>query len=592
MTSNLFYEFGPFRLDPRKRLLWRNGEVVALKSKVFETLLVLVQNHERVLNRDELMRRLWPDAVVEENSLDKNISALRKLLGESASERCYIATVPGRGYNFVAGVRELPAKAAEGDERTVLYSAQVAAQRQEEAEKPATHSIAVLPFRWIGAESGDDYLGLGIADALIMRLSRLRQMIVRPTSSIVRYTSPGQDVTTVGRELRVATALEGSIRRAGERIRVSAQLVSVTEGRALWGGQFDEKLTDIFAVEDSVSTQIAAALALELTDGERKQLHQQYTANPEAYQFFLQGRCYFNQLPQQVEKSICCFKRAIKLDPNFALAQVELAMCYCFCGIFELAPPIECYPLAQTAVARALETDKLLAEAYVALGRIKHEYERDWTGADKAFRQAIELNPNLAVARVWYALFLSMQGREGALAEVTRAEMLDPTSLFSPSIKGVILFSERRYEEAISLLRRTLEIDPTYYVARWFLGMTYEQLGAYDEAIAIHVQTRAMSALPQAISNLGRCYALAGRRADAERMLTELQTLASRQYVSPYAFAFIHSALGENDLAFEWFEGAYYGHDPKLFNLKVNPQWDCLRGDPRFADLLRRMGMG
>jgi len=587
-VPNRFYEFGPFRLDPRKRLLWREGEVVPLKSKVFETLLALVENRGRVLEKDELMRLIWPDAVVEENSLNKNISQLRQLLGESAAERNYIVTVPGRGYNFVAGVREV---AAGGEEMIIATRTRVTIRQEEELEEPAARSIAVLPFRWLGAESGDDYLGLGIADALITRLSRLRRMVVRPTSAIVHYAAQRQDAATVGRELRVASVLEGGIRRAGHRIRVSAQLVSAGEGRTLWAAQFDEQFTDIFTVEDRVSTQIASALALELTDEERRQLQRQYTTNHEAHQLFWQGRYYFNQLPRQVDKSIACFQRAIALDPNFALAQVELAMCYCFCGIFELAPPHECYPLAQAAVACALAVDERLAEAYVALGRIKHEYERDWAGAERAFQLAIELSPNLAVAHVWYALFLSMQARPGAMAEVTRAEMLDPTSLFNPSIKGVILFCERRYEETISLLRRALEIDPTYYVARWFLGMAYEELGDYDEAIAIHEQTRALSVFPHAISNLGRCYALAGRREEAEQMLAELQSLARRQYISPYAFAFIYSALGETDLTFEWFERAYEGHDPKLMNLKATPQWDSLRGDPRFVDLLRRMGL-
>ncbi len=586
MIPQLFYEFGPFRLDPRKRQLWRDGEVVALKSKVFETLLVLVQNHGRVMEKDELMRLLWPDAVVEENSLNKNISALRKLLGENAAEHRYIVTVPGRGYNFVADVREL---ADEGEEMIVSTRTRVTIRREEEIKEPAAESVAVLPFRWMGAESGEDYLGLGIADALITRLSRLRQLVVRPTSAIVCYTAPGQNVATVGRELGVASVLEGGIRRAGERIRVTAQLVSIAEGRTLWAGQYDEKFTDIFTVEDRFSAQIASALALELTDEERRQLHQQHTTNHEAHQLFWQGRYYFNQLPQQMDKSIACFQRAIALDPNFALAQVELAMCYCFCGIFELMRPDECYPLAQAAVAKALETDECLAEAHVALGRIKHEYERDWTGADRAFLRAIELNPNLSVAHVWYAFFLNMQGREGALAEVARAETLDPTSLFNPGVRGIILFCQSRYEETISLTRRVLDIEPTYYVARWFLGTAYEQLGVYEEAIAIHEQTRALSAFPHAVSCLGRCYALAGRREEARQMLAELHALAGRQYVSPYAFAFIYSALGETDRAFEWFERAYEGHDPKLMSLKVNPQWESLRRDPRFDDLLRRM---
>ena len=501
------YEFGPFRLDPRKRLLWREGETVPLKPKVFETLLVLVENRGRVLEKDELMRLLWPDAVVEEGNLNKNISELRRLLGESAREHSYIVTVPGRGYNFVAGVRELE---AEGEEMIVATRTRITIRQEEELDPPPLHSIAVLPFARLSAEPGDEYFGLGIADALIMRLSKLRQMVVRPTSAIVRYAATGMDVAPIGRELRVATVLEGSIRRAGDRIRVSAQLVNAGEGRTLWAAQFDEKLADIFTIEDRVSTRIAAALALEVTDNERKLLQRQYTEDIEAYQLFWQGRYHFNQLPLQLEKSMTCFRQALALDPRFALAHVELAMCYSVCGLYELKPPHECYPLAQAAVARALEVDEHLAEAHVALGRIKQEYEWDWAGAEKAFLRAIELSPHLAIAHTFYALYLCALARAEALDEVERAERLDPLSLLNPTYRAIILYGQRQYEEAIGVLRRVLETDPNYFTAHWILGMVYEQVGAYDEAIAILEQTGPAARQPHILSNLGRAYALAG----------------------------------------------------------------------------------
>jgi TolB-like protein/Flp pilus assembly protein TadD len=590
MTDPIYqlYEFGPFRLDPRKRLLWRAGEPVRLKPKVFETLLVLVENRGRVLEKDELMRLLWPDAVVEEGNLNKNISELRRLLGESAREHRYIVTVPGRGYNFVAGVRELE---AEGEEMIVATRTRVTIRQEEELDPPLPHSIAVLPFARLSAEPGDEYLGLGIADALITRLSKLRQMVVRPTSTIVRYVAPGMDVAAIGRELRVATVLEGGIRRAGARIRVSAQLVSTREGRTMWGAQFDEKLTDIFTVEDHVSARIVAALALEVTGDEGKLLQRQYTEDIEAYQLFWQGRYYFNQLPLQLEKSMTCFRQALALDPNFALAHVELAMCYCFCGLFELRPPRECYPLAQAAVARALELDDHLAETHVALGRIKHDYEWDWAGAEKAFRQAIKLSPHLASAHNFYALYLCALGRAEALDEVGRAEKLDPRSLLPLTYRAIILYGQRRYEEALGVLRRVLETDPAYYSAHWILGMVYEQVGAYDKAITILEQTGTAAKQPHILSNLGRSYALAGRRAEAEQALAELESQAARQYISPLAFVLIHAGLGELDRAFEWLERAYQARDPKLPYVKVHPRWDSLRRDPRFADLLRRIGL-
>lgn len=587
-SPNCLYEFDHFRLDPNKRLLWREGEKIPLKPKVFETLLVLVQNRGRVLEKDELMRRLWPDSVVEEGNLNKNISELRRLLGEHAREHNFIVTVPGRGYNFVASVREL---AAESEKMVVATRTRVTIRQEEEIKELEEPSIAVLPFRWMGTESREDYLGLGIADALITRLSRLRQVVVRPTSAIVCYTAPGQNVATVGRELGVASVLEGGIRRAGERIRVTAQLVSIAEVRTLWAGQYDEKFTDIFTVEDQVSTRIASALAIELTDEEQKLLQQPYTADHEAYQLFWQGRYYFNQLPQQIDKSIACFQRAIALDPNFALAQVELAICYCFCGIFELMPPHECYPLAQAAVARALETDEHLAEGYVALGRIKHEYEWDWAGADRAFQRAIELSPHLAFAYTYYAFYLCAMGRAEALAEIARGQALDPLSLDAQAFRGFIHFCRREYEEAIAVLRRALEMDPAYYPAGWILGMAYDQLGAHAEAIAVLEQAKSATSLTHILPHLGHAYAVAGHRAEAEKALAELQTQAAHRYVSPFAFVHIYAGLREADKAFEWLEKAYQARDPKLAYLNVHPRWDSLRRDPRFDDLLRRTGL-
>lgn len=586
-----FFEFGPFRLDPRKRLLWHKNKIIALKSKVFETLLVLVQNHGRVLEKDELMRLIWPDAVVEENNLNKNISALRKLLGENTDEHRYILTMPGRGYNFVANVRELTDEEEE-DELIVATRARITIRQEEELEEAVMHSVAVLPFKEMGTESGDEYLGLGLADALIMRLSKLRQIIVRPTSAIVRYATSGCDVVSIGRELSVTSVLEGSIRRAGNCIRVSAQLVGMSQERTLWAGQFDVKLTDIFAVEDHASQQIAQALALELTDEERFQLQQPSTENSEAYKLFLQSRYYLNQVPIQMEKMLDCLRQALAKDPNFALAHMALAQCYCFSGFFDLRPPRVCYPLAQLAVSRALELDVHLAEGYVALGRIKHEYEWDWEGAEQAFRRAIELSPNLAVAHAHYAACLGGLERREALDEISLAQALDPLSLLYPTIKGHILFTQRRYPEAISVLSRVLETDPAYYAAGWFLGMAYEQLGAYDEAIAVLERVKLASNLAHILPHLGHAYAVANRRAEAEQVLAELQLQATNTHVSPFAFVHIYTGLGKIDQAFEWLEKAYEARDPKLSYLKVHPRWDRLRQDARFNDLLRRLGLG
>ena len=580
------YEFDHFRLDARRRLLWRDGEAVRLKPKVFETLLVLIENRGRLLEKDDLMELLWPASVVEEGNLNKNICELRQLLGEAARENRYIVTVPGRGYNFVAEVREVDADFAE-DEHAI--SSTLACRHNAQTADPPGHSIAVLPFTQLTGDARDEYLGLGIADALITRLSKLRHIVVRPTSAVAHYVPPAE-AAEAGRALRVGSVLEGTVRRAGDRIRVSAQLVSVNDKRTLWAAQFDESFTDVFTVEDRVSTQIAKALALELSDDDRELLRRPHTENREAYRLFWLGRYYFNQLPLQLEESLACFQEAIELDPTFALARVELAMCHCFRGLFAIVPPRECYPHARTAVTKALELDPHLAEAYVALGRIEHEHEWNWAAAERAFLRAIDLSPNLAIAHTYYAFHLLMMARAEALIEIDRAQALDPSSLLNPTIKGLIFLARRHYEDAVLMLRDVLERDPAYYPALWLLGMAYEQEGRLEKAISLYEQA-ALANPVHMLSHLGYAYAIAGRRDDARKALAALDAEASRRYVSPYSFVFIYAGLGDTERVFDWFEKAYEARDPKLATLKVHPRWDSLRDDPRFMDLLCRVGL-
>src|SRR6266567_903163 len=375
------YAFGPFEVDTSKRLLMREGQPIPLMPKTFDTLIVLMENSDRVLDKDELIERLWPDTVVEENNLTQNISALRKALGESPNERRYIVTVPGRGYRFAASVRELSDEATnlvmQGRTRSTLVMADEHKQEElAEAEgrstarnsfsrsgrwgfglalvvcgfvvalaagfylwhssKPrqpgtgaAVRSLAVLPFKSLGPESGDEYLGIGMADALITRLSNLRQVTVRPTSSVLKFGGQGQDPAEAGRELKVESVLEGSVRRSGDRIRVTVQLVSALDGSPLWADKFDEKFTDIFTVEDSISGRVTEALALRLTGEERGRLTKRYTEDTAAYQLYLKGHYYSTKRTEDgVKKSIEYFEQAIEKDPKFSLAYAGLADSY------------------------------------------------------------------------------------------------------------------------------------------------------------------------------------------------------------------------------------------------------------------------
>jgi DNA-binding winged helix-turn-helix (wHTH) protein/TolB-like protein/Flp pilus assembly protein TadD len=665
-----FYDFGPFRVDALKRLLLRSGQPVQLTSKAFDTLLTLVSHSGEVLEKNELMKTLWPDTIVEENNLTQNVSTIRKALGESRSEHRYIVTIPGRGYSFVASVKEvctecdtagaasplrngggIPSVESErafaakasmldgaqqsahqengrlaasseliaperwsplrttGDERhrlsprrqvlalyILLFVTIVTlcflwfAGRAAHNQKPAVPgSIAVLPFRLLGDEASDEYLGSGMADALITKLSNIRQITVRPTSAVIRYAkSEKPDPLAAGRELGVDSVLEGTIQRAGDRVRVTVQLISVRESKPLWAHSFDERFTDIFTVQDSISAQVAEALTLKLTGEEQKLLAKRYTDNVEAYQSYLRGRYFLNKRNEEgLKKGIGHFTEAIEKEPGYALAYAGLADAYSVLGFYQFGtlPPEESFQRAKAAALKALELDETLSEAHASLALAKVDVDHDEAGAEREYRRAIELNPNYATAHHWYSDFLAMMDRQTeAMAEVKRALELDPLSLVINATLGERLFYARQYREAALQLRRTLEMDESFGPAHYLLGLTLEQMGMYDEAIAELNRARELSGgSPWMVAALGHTLAVAGRRAEAQKVLIELKQLSTRRHVSPYDIATVYTGLGEKTQAFEWLQKLYKGYTKRL--LKADPRMDSLRLDPRFQEL-------
>jgi DNA-binding winged helix-turn-helix (wHTH) protein/TolB-like protein/lipopolysaccharide biosynthesis regulator YciM len=647
------YEFGPFRLDTVKRVLLREGEPVPLTSKVFDTLLVLVQHGGQLLTKDELIETLWPDSIVEESNLTQNISVLRKALGEGPDAHRYIVTVPGRGYKFVADVSEV------GSERVdliVTERARAWTVVEEEASgkewgsgrvgeresvslthspilltliRPFTHSpirpflifvlvglaaalsyfwlrspsqpteplatvksIVVLPFKLLSGDDSDAYLGLGMADTLITKLSNIQQLIVRPTSAVRKYTNPEQDPLAAGREQQVDTVLEGSIRQSGERIRVTVRLLNVRDGSSLWAGQFDERLTDIFTVEDAISDRVTESLAMKLTGEQRAALAKRSTENVEAYQLYLKGLILLSRRTNEaMRKAIDYFEQAIGKDPNYALAYTALAQSYALLPIAADVRPAEALPKAKEAAMRAIEIDEALAEAHDALAAIKF-YELDWSGAERESKRAIELNPNLAGVHMRYAHTLSNLGKHSeAIAEVKRALELDPLSMTINSRAGMFLYYARQYDQAIEQLQKTLELYSTDWAAHIYLGKVYEQKRMYKEAMTEFQKAQEISGNTLVRSLIGHAHAVLGQRDDAQRMVHELKEMSKQRYVPPQNIALIYLGLGENDQVFEWLEKAYEERDVLLTFLKVHPQWDVLRTDPRFADLLRRIGL-
>jgi serine/threonine protein kinase/Flp pilus assembly protein TadD len=463
------------------------------------------------------------------------------------------------------------------------------------ADQPVK-SIAVLPFKSLGAGAdADEYLGIGLAETLTARLSSLKLLTVRPTSAILKYASAQKETVVAGRELGVDTVLEGSIRKVGERVRVTAQLVSTRDGSLIWTENFDENFTDIFKLEDSISGQVVQALALRLSGEEQQRLTRRYTDNPEAYRLYLKGRYFWNKRTADgFKRSIEQYKQALEIDSGYALAYAGLADSYKGLAFYNFAAPNETMPQAKEAALHAIALNNKLAEPHASLAHVLTNYDWNWSEAEKEFKLSIELNPDYATAHQWYAIhYLTAKRRwEEALQEMKTALELEPTSLVMNSFMGATLHYAGRTDEAIDQLRKTIELDPNFAVAHWYLGLAYEQKKMFGEAVAEFQQAVTLSGgSPLMKAALAHAYAKTNRKAEAIAILNELQELSKSSYLSSYEVAAVYVALGDNEQAFQFLERAYEEHCFHLVFLNVWPQFVPIRSDPRFRDLLRRIGL-
>jgi len=643
------YEFGPFQLDATKRLMTRNGVVVPLTSKVFDTLLLLIENRGHLVSKDEFMRSLWPDSFVEEANLPQNISALRKALGESPDEHRYILTVPGQGYRFVGNVRELTPdggelilerltrsrltiQAAESDDRdihsrvgaetgimpaegslrlpaagqarpsrkgalllgTVAIVLLAAAglkllqvhRAQQTANTLAVRSLAVLPFTPL-AGGDDEYLGVGLADALITRLTAIRQIIVRPTTAVLKYSGSPPEPGAAGRALGVDSVLEGRIQRSGARIRLTVELIRVSDGRPLWAQNFDDEFTNVFVVEDSISERVAAALAVKLGQDEQKQLSRHGTENIEAYQDYLRGRFYaFRFTADGFRESVQYFDEAIERDPVYALAYAGLADSYLAASEWIL-PPREAIPKARAAALKAVSLDNTLGEAHASLAHADlHSW--DFPGARKEFARSLDLNPRNATTHLLYAEYLIIAGQlEGALAELATAREIDPLGLEINGYSSWTLYLARRYDEAIAVCKKGVEMDPNFWMPHYGLGDTLEEKGRYAEALVELERADALDHNPMIVAELGHAYAASGQPQKALAELGELGKMSDARYVAPYYLALVDVALGRQEQALEFLREAVEDRSEMVLFLPLEPKFDSLRKDRRFQELLR-----
>jgi TolB-like protein/DNA-binding winged helix-turn-helix (wHTH) protein/Tfp pilus assembly protein PilF len=619
------YEFGPFRLEPAERKLLRDSEIVELTPKAFDTLLLLVRNSGRLLGKDELISRVWPETFVEEGSLSNNIFVLRKALGENPS---YIETVPRRGYRFIGAVRQFPPAAPTHPEkppevgapgilpllakarrpwrsRTALGIAAVALlaslasagwfYSRTERSGETIDSLAVLPFVNANADPNSEYLSDGITESLINSLSQLPNLKVMSRDSVFRYKGKETNAQTVGHELGVHAILKGRVTQRGDSLNISAELINARDGSHLWGQQYDRKLADMVALREEIAREMASALRMRLTGAEEKRLTKSYTANPEAYQDYLKGRFWWNKSTEEgFNKGIEYFQQAIAKDPTYALAYSGLSDCYSSLAEFGVVPAKEGYLRAKDAALKAVELDDTLAEAHGSLAFVKSGYDWDWSGADKEIRRAIELNPSYADAHRLHAEVLWQTGQlNEAIAETKLTLELDPLSLDNNDTLGVEFFLARQYDQAIEQERKVLELDPNFIDAHYFRGVSYLKKSMYNEGMTEFQKAVLISPGDTvALTGLGFGYGVTGKRIEAQKVLDKLNELSRQKYVSPVFMAKIYAGLAEKDKAFEWLEKAYEDHSiVSVGYIKTNPMFDPLRSDPRYADLLRRTNL-
>jgi len=561
--------FGPYDVDLRTGELRKKGFKVRLQDKPFQILAALLERPGELVTRDELQRRLWPgDTFVDfDNGLNTALNKLRESLGDSAGEPQYSETFPRRGYRFMAPVSKT------GKNRATM--------------------LAVLPFENLSGDQEQEYFSDGLTEEMITQLARLnpdRLSVIARTSSL-RYKKTTKGISKIARELNVDWILEGSVRSAAERVRITAQLVRTADESHLWAQNYDRDVRDILAVQSEVALAIAAEINLRLSPDARSRSKEIKQVNPEAHRACLMG-CYhlakFNR--EGITKGIEYLLQSIEIDPNYAPPYDDLAFAYLISSGW-LLPPGEAMMRAKEAATQGLKIDESLAEAHASLGIVHLRYDWDWAAAEKQCKRAMELNAGSARSQAFYGWYLAAMGRfEEAIEKEQRALELDPISPEVSTLLGHVLYLARRHDQAVEQLHHTIELDPNYWFAHVVLGLALQQQGKLSEAIDEFQRAKGEEPVsPETMGALGQAYAVAGESKNAVKILEELDKWSKRYYVSPFHRGRIYAALGQKDEAFAWFETAYQERSFYLSWFKVEPELDPLRSDPRFKSLLWRL---
>lgn len=582
-----FYDFGPFRVDASQHLLMRDGTEVPITPKAFDTLLLLVRNSGRVVEKDELLTTIWPEAFVGEATLAQNVFTIRKALGSSRADQ-YIQTIPKRGYRFVADVVTVKDQSDGVQVDQLDPSSPVRAGAKTGRDRPI-YSVAVLPLINQSADPNLEYLSDGLTESIVNSLSLMPDLQVKASSTIFHYKGSEVGPQQAGHELGVAAVLTGRLLQIGENVIIRLELVDASNGWQLWGEEYNKKLSDIHTLQGEIARDVSESLRLKLTGEDWELLLQSRAENAEAFQFYLKGRSFFNKRTKEGYKNaIDCFEQAIEIDSSFALAYSALADSYIFFDFYGLVPPWETIPKARAAAVRAVTIADRLAETHTSLASLKLVHDGDLVGAEHEFKRAIRLDPKYARAHDGYAHCLMEMGRiEESLAECSLALKLEPLDLEINQHLGWYYLFARQYDQAIEQLQKTLEMGPDFYRARVLLGIAYGQKGDFSRAIGEFLQARLSEETPVLSGFLGYAYAMAGDEKALE-VLHDLLEESKQSYVPPYSVALIYTGLGRRDEALEWFQKACVEHGHWRGWLELTPELDNLRSDPRFIEILQR----
>ncbi|HVE58012.1 MAG TPA: winged helix-turn-helix domain-containing protein [Pyrinomonadaceae bacterium] len=628
-----FYEFGSFRLDAENNGLWLGERLVSIAPKSLELLILLIRRHGNIVSREELLETIWHDTFVEEANINYTVSQLRKTLSENCpGDAPFVQTVPKQGYRFVAEIREvfetdrqaanianipaavsLPA-VSKSPVRWhfiaiilvgVLFLTSFAYWWKFNDQKGFSggsvserniRTIAILPLKMLNEGEKNKTLSLGMTDSLISRLGSLNRFAVRPLTSVKEYIESDLDPLKFGEKLKVDAVLEGTLQQTENRLRVNVRLWDVRDGAQLWQDSFDSTEADIFNLQDAISTKVTQSLFSELLERDRELLTKRDTDNPEAFRAYIRGRAIMDSKnPDTFEKAIDEFQKAATLDPTFALAYVGFADAFTRLAFNSSgAQADEFYAKSKASANKALALDPQLAEAYAALGSVKRIYDWDWTGAEKNFKRAIELNPNYAKAHLWYGLLLSSLARhDEALAEIKRALEIDP---LSPDMKAghlTVLEGRREYAEALSIAQENAKFNKESGLGKRALATYSFHLGDYAQVIEVCEQelSRKNSQKFVWLSLLAHAYRKNGQPEKADENLRQLEELSQTDTKALYSLAENYTERGRFDEALAVLQKCFELREERMIWLKVEPRFEDLRNDARFQELLRKMNL-